>query len=682
MVGNFTQVFGGNPVKPAVVNLLELVMAADTTLSWPAEVSATAVYFASIIDTTASVANLSLLMPNATLASPGQSALITNVGANTFTVKTNAGVQIAQIAAGQQWLIYLFDNSTVGGLWRAVQMAATTSNAQAAALAGTGLGANGTRLDVVLGTFLFSVNTFISKINNATLFVFQGVGATQTLQIDLIANLESGWWCAISNEGTANLIVTGSGGQLIDGQANLLLPPGASACVVANLLGNFHTFGTIALPVSVANGGTGASNPSQALINLGGTTVGIEIFTAPSVAAVLAVLGLNSTTPTESTVSTNQTLNAGSTQTAFVCTAALQLNLPVTTSLSKIYVFYVYAQGGAVTVHPNAADSINGAGAGANFTVSIGASAFFTTDANGNWWPFFIATAGTVTSVALTAPGEFVVTGSPITTNGTLAIAKANQNANLVYAGPASGGAAAPAFRNLKFADVPGRITGVAGTANAITGVGAPVPSAYAAGDIWEFDAAHTNTGPTALNLSTLGNRNVLVNSAAGVVACQGGEIVTGCTYQVIDDGTEFVLQNPTPQEGSWTPIFIGSGTAGTFTYSIQVGRFSRIGNLVFIEAQLAISAITVNPTGSLLISGLPFASGNPGAVVLACPSIGRWGGITLDAGYTSLNAEVVNNTTQIEFIESGSGLAISLLPATGLGTLADVTISGVYRIT
>lgn len=62
---------------------------------------------------------------------------------------------------------------------------------------------------------------------------------------------------------------------------------------------------------------------------------------------------------------------------------------------------------------------------------------------------------GTVTSVALTAPTEFSVAGSPITTAGTLAITKATQSANTVWAGPTSGGAATPAFRALVAGDLP-----------------------------------------------------------------------------------------------------------------------------------------------------------------------------------------------------------------------------------
>lgn len=62
---------------------------------------------------------------------------------------------------------------------------------------------------------------------------------------------------------------------------------------------------------------------------------------------------------------------------------------------------------------------------------------------------------GTVTSVGLAAPSEFTVAGSPVTMSGTLTLGKANQSANTVWAGPASGAAAAPAFRALVLADHP-----------------------------------------------------------------------------------------------------------------------------------------------------------------------------------------------------------------------------------
>jgi hypothetical protein len=62
---------------------------------------------------------------------------------------------------------------------------------------------------------------------------------------------------------------------------------------------------------------------------------------------------------------------------------------------------------------------------------------------------------GTVTSVGLSMPSQFAVTGSPVTTSGTLAAAWNVQVANVVLAGPVSGGAVIPTFRALIGADIP-----------------------------------------------------------------------------------------------------------------------------------------------------------------------------------------------------------------------------------
>lgn len=62
---------------------------------------------------------------------------------------------------------------------------------------------------------------------------------------------------------------------------------------------------------------------------------------------------------------------------------------------------------------------------------------------------------GTVSSVSATVPAGFTVSGSPITTSGTIAITENTQNSNLVKAGPSSGGAATPTYRALVAADIP-----------------------------------------------------------------------------------------------------------------------------------------------------------------------------------------------------------------------------------
>jgi hypothetical protein len=104
---------------------------------------------------------------------------------------------------------------------------------------------------------------------------------------------------------------------------------------------------------------------------------------------------------------------------------------------------------------------------------------------------------GSVTSIALTMPAEFSVAGSPISSSGTLAVTKANQNANLVYAGPASGGAAAPGFRALVAAD----LTGLSGSVTSVT-------AAISAGAL--FTASITGTNP----ITTSGTFTININFA------------------------------------------------------------------------------------------------------------------------------------------------------------------------
>ncbi len=62
---------------------------------------------------------------------------------------------------------------------------------------------------------------------------------------------------------------------------------------------------------------------------------------------------------------------------------------------------------------------------------------------------------GTVTAVGLDMPAEFSVDPYEITEAGVFTVTKANQSANRVWAGPAAGGAAPPAFRPLVNADLP-----------------------------------------------------------------------------------------------------------------------------------------------------------------------------------------------------------------------------------
>jgi hypothetical protein len=60
-------------------------------------------------------------------------------------------------------------------------------------------------------------------------------------------------------------------------------------------------------------------------------------------------------------------------------------------------------------------------------------------------------------------------------------------------------------------------------------------------------------------------------------------------------------------EEGTWTPTLSGATTAGTTTYTIQTGTYTKIGRIVSACFDVAISAAT--GTGPLKIGGFPFAT-------------------------------------------------------------------------
>lgn len=121
------------------------------------------------------------------------------------------------------------------------------------------------------------------------------------------------------------------------------------------------------------------------------------------------------------------------------------------------------------------------------------------------------------------------------------------------------------------------------------------------------------------------------------------------------DNGSN-LLQNYT--EGSWTPTLSGASTAGTTTYSVQDGRYIRIGNSVTVSFSVNITAAT--GTGQIVIGGLPFTVRNVG-------SYNPRGSIsttlaTFTASYTFPIVFGSANTTNALLSQGGSAQAVASL--------------------
>ena len=236
----YTNPFTGQTVSPSPVGYESLSISADTTLQWPINGNDQTQVVANIIEVTATVASLSLIMPPATQVSVGQTALIRNIGANTFTVKDYAGGTIVSIASGIAQYIYTTSNTTSAGTWSTVTFGAGTSAANAATLAGYGLTALGTTLNQSYEVTSYFGNATLTDAVRAQLNVWSsGVG---TLTLPASGTVGENWFCMIRNNGTGILTITPQGTDTIDGNANQQLQLTESLVIVCNGTGKYLWF--------------------------------------------------------------------------------------------------------------------------------------------------------------------------------------------------------------------------------------------------------------------------------------------------------------------------------------------------------------------------------------------------------------------------------------------------------
>jgi hypothetical protein len=62
-------------------------------------------------------------------------------------------------------------------------------------------------------------------------------------------------------------------------------------------------------------------------------------------------------------------------------------------------------------------------------------------------------------------------------------------------------------------------------------------------------------------------------------------------------------------EEGTWTPTYTTSNSNATVAYTTQRGRYTKVGNLVFITWYIGFGTITSAGTGNVQIAGVPFQS-------------------------------------------------------------------------
>jgi hypothetical protein len=208
---------------------------------------------------------------------------------------------------------------------------------------------------------------------------------------------------------------------------------------------------------------------------------------------------------------------------------------------------------------------------------------------------------GSVTSVGLSLPAMFSVSGSPVTTSGTITATLASQSANSVFAGPSSGSAAAPTFRALVAADMPsagvhsGDATGTFPTVTlAASGV-----SAATYGDSTHVaqvavDAKGRITSASNVGISGLGTFPPTWSSSVTYAA---GDVVRG------SDGNWYratagsnTNHNPTTSNQTWWEL---NFCTSNLTLTIDNSRFNGLSTAAINYTLADLTFFNSTPSGS-----------------------------------------------------------------------------------
>ena len=202
---SFTEVFGGSTLYPSDVSYLALALTANATLQWPMEAATGGNIVARIIDVTPTGA-YDITMPPADETAPGQLTTIKNNGASTINILDNDGGNLLTIADGETWTLYLTGNADAAGTWDSFQAGSVTSQAQAAALAGFGIVAQGGLLSQSAPVTLFNADYTAGVADRAKTYVWDDTGSG-TITLTAASTLGANWFVSVRNSGGGNLTV-------------------------------------------------------------------------------------------------------------------------------------------------------------------------------------------------------------------------------------------------------------------------------------------------------------------------------------------------------------------------------------------------------------------------------------------------------------------------------------------
>jgi hypothetical protein len=242
MSQTYTSPFTGTVIQPTDVSYYELNFSTNVQLYWPAVVNPTQIPAARIISADAASVGLEIALPQGNQGSVGTDILINNLGGEDFVVTDFEGNAAVTVESGKAHYFYLVDNTTNAGVWQTIAFGASTSVADAAALAGNGLIALAGKLQTTSNIVTISSSAVLPNTGRATTYIWTGGVGSFTLPGS--ASLSAGFYISFRNNGTGTLTIFPQGSSTIDSNSTITVNPGSSGFILfQQSSGNFFTVG-------------------------------------------------------------------------------------------------------------------------------------------------------------------------------------------------------------------------------------------------------------------------------------------------------------------------------------------------------------------------------------------------------------------------------------------------------
>lgn len=176
-----------------------------------------------------------------------------------------------------------------------------------------------------------------------------------------------------------------------------------------------------------------------------------------------------------------------------------------------------------------------------------------------------------------------------------------------------------------------------------------------------------TNTSGNAAYIENITGDFVNI-SASGSISANGGNVIFPA-IQIPSANANFLDDYA---EGSFTPTFFGTAVSPTVTYTRNIGRYTKIGRLVYIEIDIALSAAS-GGGGALYIVGLPFSclSGSSPSMVIGKKA----GWVTQDPSFA-----VIYEGSNFIPMYNGNGIARTIVDTSNISNTTSISISGCYQ--